>query len=78
MKAWLLVDYDGSGFHEIQANDEHPQRDAIDDEMAVAIARKEATKGHKDAIRAVAIHDRDGPKVAEIRSRIYGGNWPTF
>jgi hypothetical protein len=73
MRKWILCDYDCSGFHEIQARDEHPERDSFDDEMALAIARKQAAAGKRAARRAVKIHDRDAPEVAKVREQIYGG-----
>ena len=63
-RRWLLVDYDGTGLMQIQANDQHAGRDRFSDEEAIAEARKEAAAGDAEALAAVAAHDRDEVEIA--------------
>lgn len=56
---WILVDYDRTGLMQIQANDAHPWRGELDDELALALARKAARGGDQQAIDDLCLHDRD-------------------
>jgi hypothetical protein len=65
-RRWLLVDYDGTGLMQIQANDQHAGRDRFGDEEAIAEARKEAAAGDADALAAVAAHDRNQVAITQL------------
>jgi hypothetical protein len=65
-RRWLLVDYDGTGLMQIQANDQHVSGDQFSDEEAIDEARKEAAAGDAKALAAIAAHDRDQVEIAQL------------
>lgn len=72
MPRWILIDYDASGLFEIQARDEHPQRDNFDDEGAVALVRRRAKRGDGKAVEALRLHERDEAAILAVREAEYG------
>lgn len=68
MRKWILANWEGVGLWEIQARDEHPERDKLTDADAYQIAQKEAAEGDPVAKLAVHIHDRDKAKIAARRA----------
>lgn len=65
--SWILIDADGHGLFEIQADDEGPLPVGHDD-RALALARQQARTGSLLAIEACRLHDRDAPALADKRS----------
>ena len=74
MRRWLLVHYDDTEMCEIQARDEHPERDTLDDEQAFIECMAEAAQGDAEAQAALDRHRRDRDRLAEYKGAIAARN----
>lgn len=78
IRKWVLSDYDGCGLFEIQALDEHPERDTFDDDDAINICRAEAFEGDAGAIEAIQRHNQSAEAIRVIRLREYAWHGPAL
>lgn len=64
---WILINLDGTGLLEIEARDEHPDRESFNDVDAYWTAFFEAQAGDAYAQRAVESHNHDLHALALYR-----------
>lgn len=64
VKLWDLFDVDGIGLQEIQKDDDGP---LVTDRDALALARIQARRGAREAIRCLAIHQHDKAALRAYR-----------